>query len=285
MPKHFLAIGHVTWDRRDGADVLGGSVSYSSLTARALGWEAAIVTRAGPEFRPESVMPGITAFVEPSAETTRFRNEYHAGGRTQWLLSRADDVDPRHPLGDWRSPSVLLLAPVIDEVPPHAARHFDAGLVGAVIQGWLRQTDEAGRVSALRWADASAHLEGVDVLFLSENDLPDAERRSRELLADVPVVALTRGVRGVTLLTRDREEHVATVPRAEVDPTGAGDVFAAAFLVAYSETRDLSEAAAFASCAASFVIEGVGASCLGDRSAVARRMEERRRYLDQCATG
>ena len=40
MPR-LLSIGHVTFDRRDPGEVLGGSVSYASLTARRLGWEPA----------------------------------------------------------------------------------------------------------------------------------------------------------------------------------------------------------------------------------------------------
>lgn len=260
--------------------MLGGSVSYASLAAQRLGWDVGIVTRAGPEFQAPASLPRVTAFTEPSATTTRFRNDYGADGRrTQWLLSRADVIDPAVVPDDWRNPSALLLAPVIDEVPPCTALAFRSGLVGAVAQGWLRQTDAAGRVSSKPWTDPGPHLAGVHVLFLSQNDLPDPERRSRELLAHVPIVALTRGTRGVTLLTRDGEEHFPTQPRAEIDPTGAGDVFATAFLVAYAESHDLSESAAFAACAASFVVEGVGASTVGDRPSVLRRMDERRRYL------
>ena len=40
MPR-LLAVGHVTWDRMQGQQVLGGSVSYATLAARKLGWEAA----------------------------------------------------------------------------------------------------------------------------------------------------------------------------------------------------------------------------------------------------
>ncbi len=279
MPR-LLAIGHVTWDRREGADVLGGSVCYATLAARALGWDAGMVTRAGPEFVPAAVLPGITVFAGNSAATTRFRNDYGRDGRrTQWLLSRADVVEPRRAEGEWRRPTALLLAPVIDEVPAGAAGGFDAEVVGAIAQGWLRAVDGTGRIFAKPWTDPGPWLAGVHVLFLSQNDVPDPERRSRELLQHVPIVALTRGIRGVTLLTRDGEEHLPAQPRPEVDPTGAGDVFAAAFLVAYAETADLSESAVFASSAASYAVEGVGASCLGDRASVLRRVEERQRFV------
>jgi sugar/nucleoside kinase (ribokinase family) len=73
---------------------------------------------------------------------------------------------------------------------------------------------------------------------------------------------------------------VPALPRAEVDPTGAGDVFAAAFLVRYHETGDALEAAAFAACAASCVVEGIGASTLGDRAEVLRRTALRERLIE-----
>jgi sugar/nucleoside kinase (ribokinase family) len=73
---------------------------------------------------------------------------------------------------------------------------------------------------------------------------------------------------------------VPSLPRQEVDPTGAGDVFATGFLVRYHETGDPLEAAAFGACAASCAVEGVGTSTLGDRDEVARRMALRERMIE-----
>jgi sugar/nucleoside kinase (ribokinase family) len=66
-----------------------------------------------------------------------------------------------------------------------------------------------------------------------------------------------------------------------VDPTGAGDVFAAAFLLHYHETEDPLAAAAFATCAASCVVEGVGTSTLGDLEEVRRRVTAREALLEE----
>ncbi len=71
------------------------------------------------------------------------------------------------------------------------------------------------------------------------------------------------------------------MPRPEVDPTGAGDVFAAAFLVGYHERGDPEEAAVFACCAASCAVEGVGAAALGDRAEVERRMVQREKQIEE----
>ena len=280
MPR-LLALGHVSRDRRPGGDVLGGSVTYGTLAARRLGWDAAVLTSAGPDFEPERELPGIPAFVRRSSATTRFVNEYDEDGtRPQIVTARADDVDLEPLPASWREPDALLLGPLVGELAGPFATALEAGCVGAIAQGYVRALDEEGRVSAREWVHPERDLLGVHVLFLSEHDIEDAEARARELLAHVPMIALTRGWRGLTLLTRQGTHEVPTLPRPEVDPTGAGDVFAAAFLVRYQETGDPLEAAAFGACAASCAVEGVGASTLGDRAEVEKRLALRERLIE-----
>ncbi len=296
MPR-LLAIGHVTRDSRPASpaprgaapaaqpgypsDILGGSVTYGALAARRLGWDAAILTCAGSDFEPARELPGLPVFVRRSSVTTRFENEYDEdGGRRQVVAARADDVD-LDPLPEaWHDPDVLLLGPVVGELSGVGALTFAAGCVGAIAQGYVRTVRPDGLVATRAWERPDRDLLGVHVLFISEHDLPDADARARDLLSSVPIVALTRGWRGLTLFTRDGRHEVPSLPRPEVDPTGAGDVFAAAFLVRYQEAGDPLEAAAFAACAASCVVEGVGASTLGDRAEVEKRLALRERLIE-----
>lgn len=280
MPR-LLAIGHVTWDRIQGQTVLGGSVAYATQAARKLGWEAAALTSAGPDFDPERDLPGVTVFLDRGEATTRFAHTYGEGGaRTQILSARAADVSPALVPEEWRSPDVLLLGGVAAEIQGSAALAFSAEVVGANAQGWVRKFGAAGEVDPCEWERPDLSLAGVHALFLSEHDIPDALRRSRELLAYVPMIAVTAGWRGLALLTREALEQVPGLPRTEVDPTGAGDVFAAAFLIRYQETGNPSEAAVFGCCAASCVIEGLATTTLGDRAEVARRIEMRERLIE-----
>jgi sugar/nucleoside kinase (ribokinase family) len=221
-------------------------------------------------------------FVHPARATTRFQNLYDAAGeRRQVLSSRADDIE-LVPLPDaWRNPDVLLLGPVAGEIGAGAALAFEAEVVGALAQGWLRQVDAHGNVSPREWSSHAADLAGVHALVLSEHDLGPANPPPAAFLGSVPYVALTRGWEGLDLMTRSSVHHVPSLPRAEVDPTGAGDVFAAGFLVRYHEARDPLEAAAFGACAASCVVEGVGASSLGDRDEVLRRLALRERLIEE----
>jgi sugar/nucleoside kinase (ribokinase family) len=280
MPR-LLCVGHVSMDRRPGGEVVGGSVSYGSLAARRLGWEVAILSSAGPDFDPGRELPGVPVFLQPSAATTRFVNEYDADGtRHQTVTARADDIRFEALPEEWSSPDALLLGPLAGELSGVSATAFSADCIGAIAQGYVREIDGEGRVSAKQWLRPERDLLGVHVLFLSEYDLPQAEARARELLAVVPIVALTRGWRGLTLVTRRGVHDVPSLPRPEKDPTGAGDVFAAAFLVRYQETGDPLEAAAFGACAASCAVEGIGATSLGDRAEVERRMGLRQQMIE-----
>ena len=276
-----LCVGHVTWDRVEDKDVLGGSVSYAALTARKLGWDAAVLTAASADFDGARDLPGFAVRSRSSKATTRFVNRYGpAGARQQFLLSRADEVAIDDVLPAWRKPEALLLGSVASEIPRHAASAFEAGVVGALAQGWLRHFGADGAVSPQPWADPAGDLFGVHVLFLSEHDVGGDRAKARALLEHVPMIALTRGWEGMELITRDAVHNVPTLPRTEVDPTGAGDVFAAAFVVRYQETDDPLEAAAFACCAASCAVEGVGTTTLGDRAEIEKRLQQRERLIE-----
>jgi 1D-myo-inositol 3-kinase len=280
MPR-LLAVGHVTWDRLKGQEVLGGSASYAALAAQRLGWDAAVLTSAGPDFVPARDLPGVETFVLPAGATTRFENDYGEDGtRRQVVTARAGEIDVSELPDSWRRPDVLLLCPVAAEIHGALAPSFEAEVVGATAQGWLRTIEADGAVSAREWRDPAVSLSGVHVLAYSEQDIDRPEERARAFLEYVPLVLLTRGFRGLNLFERGRVREVHAWPRPEVDPTGAGDVFTAAFLLRYQECGNPEEAAAFGSCAASCVVEGVGASTLGDRDEVMRRLQERERYLE-----
>ena len=62
--------------------------------------------------------------------------------------------------------------------------------------------------------------------------------------------------------------HVEALPTTVVDPTGAGDVFAAAFLIRFSETTDPIESATFASIAAGMSVSARGVQAIPDKKAI-----------------
>lgn len=270
---HFVAVGHICRDVAPDGYRLGGAASYSTLTARNLGYRAGVVSAFDPAFDLyKPVLTGVDVRPRLSDATTTFHNVYDAKGhRTQTLLGVAAKLSKADVPGDWRRAPIVYLCPIADEVEPGVLEAFANGVIGATPQGWLRQWDEAGRVAAKRWANAEAFLPRLDALVLSVEDIapfPDELDRYRALTRRV---VLTHGSAGATLYEKGKAKTFAAYPAREVEPTGAGDVFAAAFLLRLAETGDSAESVDYANCVASFAVEGVGTDTIPSAAQVAER--------------
>jgi len=272
----FLAVGHVcldvVHDRLQGVDAVrpGGTVSYGGLTSRNLGLATAAVTSSAG-YRFDEILPGLAVHNVPADETTVFHNCYGAEGRRQALTGRATDIVQSDVPAAWRSSRIVLLGPLTGELPVDAGEWFRDSLVGAVAQGWLRAWDGEGRVSIA--VPAGATPLGLDLLVISEADAPaeDVARLGRT----ARFVALTRAERGVRLRVGAEWHDIPAVPaRRVIDPTGAGDVWAAAYLIRYSETGNPFKAARFASAAGALCVEKPGLAGVPQRAEIEARLAE-----------
>jgi len=99
---------------------------------------------------------------------------------------------------------------------------------------------------------------------------------SREQVAGtVETIIVTKGGEGCDILTASGTVEVPVVLADDaVDPTGAGDVFAAAFLIRLHETGDPWEAGRFANVVASFSVEKPGVKGIPERSTVEEWLEK-----------
>jgi len=265
----FAAVGHVTNDRLASGLTPGGSVFYAALAAAALGAEVTAITRCGPDWTGrEPLLRTGARLVETAAPvTTSFENVYFGGTRRDRLLARAGEVE-------WRVPpeaQVVLACPVAGELAQAALEVEPGVLLGAGLQGWLRAVGQGGAVEP-RALEAPRTFRHCRVVFLSEEDLGEVLVPTLTALrAVVPMVVLTRGAKGSTLFEHGRTLEVRAVPAHEVDPTGAGDVYATAFLLALASGHPSGDAARIASAAAAFAVEAPGADGLHRLSALADR--------------
>ncbi|MBI4233024.1 MAG: ribokinase [Chloroflexi bacterium] len=275
MPPQFLAVGHVTRDLAPRGSRLGGTAAYGATTASRLGLQAAVVTAVSTDVDVVAGLPGVTIHVAPSRQTTTFQNTYLKGGREQRLVALADPITPQDVPLAWRGCPAVLLGPVAREVDEALAALFPGSFLGVTPQGWLRQWDASGRVTAAPWPMAQAVLSRASLAVVAEDDLPDPDV-AEMWAAWVPLLVITRGRRGALLHWKGGWHSVPAFPAREVDPTGAGDVFAAAMLVCCSQGAEPLEAALFASCAASLSVAGVGLGGIPDLAAVEARLCESR---------
>ena len=261
----FVAIGHVTLDRFGATARPGGSALYAAVTAERLGLSAGILTSYGDDFPLERVPSRIEVVGVPAAATTTFEHLDAAGRRTLRVASVAAPLTTADVPEDWRDASLVLLAPVLDEVDPLLAAAFTEGAVGAAAQGWLRQVGPDGLVEARAWTP-DVLLARLQALFLSAEDVRGQEPLVTEWVQRVPFAVLTAGEAGALLFVNGERYEVRPRPARVVGPTGAGDVFAGAFLVAYRQAGDPWEAAEAAACAAGLSVEGEGWSAVPDLS-------------------
>jgi sugar/nucleoside kinase (ribokinase family) len=275
----FVAIGHVTLDRFGESTRPGGSALYAAVTAHRLGLSVGLLTSHAEDFPLEIIPPRIEVVTVPAEETTLFEHRHEAQGRVSHVRAVAGPLTAADVPEDWREASLTLLAPVVDEVDPLIATLFTDGAVGAAAQGWVRQVKPDGLVIPRPWQSPERLLHSVQTLFLSREDILGQEAEVIEWFQRLPVGVLTADRVGALLFVNGERYEVQPRPAREVDPTGAGDVFAATFLIQYQREGDPWLAAAAAACAGSLAVEGEGWSAVADRPALDAALLEYQRNL------
>ncbi len=279
----FIIIGHITQDLLpDGGLSLGGTVSYAATTAQRMGYRVGVVTSTGPNLDVKQVLPFAQVSCHQASETTIFENIYVNGERTQILHKRAGDLHCKHVPEQWRNAPIAHLGPLDQEIDEGVFHCFDDEvLIGVTPQGFLRRWDDQGLVSFMDWEPPKSVLQRINVLVLSEQDVPDPDGLVRDWGPFIDVIVVTRAEKGATVYHEGEPCDYPARPAQQVDPTGAGDVFAAAFMIRLIETRDPCQAAQFANAVASFSIEGPGVSGIPTRHQVEAYLEGLDEQADQ----
>jgi sugar/nucleoside kinase (ribokinase family) len=153
--------------------------------------------------------------------------------------------------------------------PPHAKEAF---VKAAQI------AHKAGRQVALTLSDAfcvdryrTEFLEllrkgTVDIVFANEGELhslyetADFDTAVKAMRADAKLAVVTRSEKGCVIINKDGTKAVPAEPVDQVtDVTGAGDLFAAGFLVGLARNKDHNTCARLGALAAAEVIQHIGA--------------------------
>jgi sugar/nucleoside kinase (ribokinase family) len=266
----YLIIGHLAQDRTGEAVRLGGTAAYAAITASALGRRVGIVTSTSPDVDLE-LLSGIELVNSPAMSSTSFENRYERGRRHQKLNSLANPLGLEDIPAAWRRCALVHLAPIAGEVDPQLAQQFPQSFVGVTAQGWLREWDHEGIVRPSSFEAIEDVLDSADAVVVSIEDL-DGDRHQAEAMAErCRLLAVTQGPQGTTVFHKGEARHMPVLAMNEVDPTGAGDVFAAAFFIQMSLTGDPWQSVDIANRIASITVAAEGASDLREMIAAFER--------------
>ena len=246
----YLTVGHICKDLTPDGWAFGGTVSYSARAAQALGCEVNIVTSTEAELDLTPAVRDARVVRSISDHTTTFENIYTPGGRIQRLHAVADRLKARDFKLSVRPIDILHLAPIAQEVDRDWLDTYDGALIGVSPQGWLRQWDSSGHVSSSEWSDAAEILARADAVVISIEDVNGDQAVVDRWAAQTRHLIVTRGYQGCTLYLAGQPIDLPAPVECEVDPTGAGDIFAAAFFIRLRQIADPIVAARFANCIA-----------------------------------
>jgi sugar/nucleoside kinase (ribokinase family) len=248
------AIGNLSLDCVAGAPPRpGGAVFYSARALAHIGADAVIAASCSEADRCQ-LLPPLEAFGLPvewyaSETTTAYR--FHYAGETRVMTQDA--------VGDaWSSERAVEAAAdaawihvgalVRTDFPPETLAALAAGrtlLVDA--QGLVRTASLGPLRTDAAIGDALRH---VEILKLDDGEaetLVGSADPERLHTLRVPEVLLTLGSRGSFVVTPDLVEYVPAVEAdGPIDPTGAGDTFAATYLSGRATGAEPVEAARMA---------------------------------------
>lgn len=262
---------------------LGGTATYASLAVARLGLrvgcvlgvddlaagadEIHLLTGAGVKLRRVLLRHGPV-----------FENVETGGHRRQRWLSGSDPMPVDALPEAWRGAAGWILGPIAGELPDawSAVGPIDAR-IGLGWQGLLRTFGPHGWVE--RRAPAESPLvERAGLLCASVDDLPPGfalEELRRLAGGAASAVVLTDGANGgIAFDGPGLIRYQALAAEAVADPTGAGDVFLAALMVAWLVTgrRATARSLHFAAAAGSLAVEGLGLAGVPSRAALAARL-------------
>ena len=294
MNFDIVSVGHFSIDsinlpnRRLPCVILGGSVTYVSLSAKRLGANVSIISKVGEDF-PEAYLwwlsqEGIDLSKVAKIKhekTTRFELNYNSdmSNRTMRLASKAPSIKVEDVPSSLKTKAVHL-APIANEIPCEVAEKLakSAEVISLDPQGLVRVFDENGLVANEPLKDKRM-LELIDVYKSSQDeieavtgvaDLKSAIKAVHDF--NVEIVIVTLGMKGAVLsIGGAMYEIPAYTPNKLVDPTGAGDAFIGGFLAEYVRGKEALWCACVGSALASTVVEGVGPTFFGDKDEIYRR--------------
>lgn len=283
----YVVIGHICGDiQPDGSVMLGGTAWYSAVAAARLGWRVGILTRGRYDVTIDGhVVPPlnlgddrIQIVVEEAEWPTFFINDYSSGRRTQQITRWAGPIDLRGLPGGWRSPRVMHLGPVAQEIDTRQTSGINPRFLGTTPQGWMRDWPRStgGRVKNIPLRLPRDFMSQLDSIVVNDEEFVHS-RDTVQSIGKAGYGVVTLGSGGAQAFTPQGMVTEPAFPLQVDDPTGAGDVFATAFFCRMTEPdASVEDALRYANAAAGLSVAGK-ARHIPSRQAIKRLLDRHAR--------
>jgi sugar/nucleoside kinase (ribokinase family) len=260
-------------------EVSGGSAANTIVGVAILGARAAFVGKVkddelGRTFRHDIRAAGVAFDTPPNSAGPSTARCYVLvtpdGERTMnTYLGAAQDLHPNDIDADAVAAAQIIYLEGYLWDPPHAKEAFlkAAKIAHGAERAVALTLSDAFCVDRYRAEFLDLIKTGtVDLVFANERELhslyqtADFDTALGALRSDAKLAVITRSEKGCLVVTRDETEAVPAIPvERVVDATGAGDLFAAGFLVGLSREEDYRDCARLGALAAAEVISHLGA--------------------------
>ena len=235
----YLAIGHVTEDLWPDGKTPGGPVMYASRTAVAWVDHVGVLTAAGPDFDVATAFPGVDVRRLEAPSTTRFQNIYTEAGRKQIVWPCPVRITAYDVTDEMLECGLAHLAPVCNELDADIVKRLRPDtFIGVTPQGWLRRWDDQGVVYAAEWEQAGLVLPRANATVFSIDDVAGDWSVVRDWAAQTSLLVATQASEGCTVFVNGEPTRVPAPGVEQLDPTGAGDIFAAVLFMALQRGYD-----------------------------------------------
>lgn len=240
--RPLAVIGHLSRDLIGDAEPrIGGAPWYAARALRVLGRRASVLAKCGEaerrRYASRCAALGLPTTVLGSGETTSFSIRYEGGKRYMTVEAIGEPWKPRE-LGGLRDAAWVQVAPLLRS-------DFPEPTLAALARGRRVLYDGQGlvRVPELGPLQRDANydpavLRHITVLKLSEDEarvlVGDVDEASL-LALGVPEIVVTLGDEGSLVLANGRADVFPARPVDALDPTGAGDGWAAVYLAARAD--------------------------------------------------
>lgn len=247
----------------------GGTVWYAALFLVRLKAAVAVVGKGDQRMKNRLAASGVdTRFFQLSKRILTFENDYTPQGRLQRARAGEKLCLADVPPGAFTAAGILA-GPLLQDVDTAILEKPRSGWLLLDAQGFVRQVSPAGEVILKMGPEAETAIRHCDILKVDHREAAvitatdDVEAAGRRLQRLGPqIVIITQGAGGADLFDGNRLMKIAAPAVDTIDPTGAGDVFSAAFLMRFIASGDPVAAGRFAVTAAALSTRGFGTTAL-----------------------